>query len=424
MMLDSPTHGLDSSTALDFIRMIRNMTTTSRKTVVVALYQAGENLFNEFDKVTLLYLGRQIFFGKTTEAKKYFEDMGFKCTPQQTTADFLTAITDPSARRVKAGWESQVPRSPEDFVRLWKNSAQYHQLRQDLQQYAMDFSHTERELQKYAAYHSKLRLKHQRRKSIYSVGAATQFHANCKRAFYRLIGDKVFIGAMAFTTLFMSLITGSMFYDVPNSTDGFFSKGGALFFAVLFNVFLCFSELNTQFAQRPIVQRQRTYAMYHPAIEALAGALVEYPYKLLNTTVFDIVMYFMVGLKQTAGAFLIICLTTCKSLYVYSSIVWLLVLISFSPTDLITLTMSGFFRSLAAVSNSAEAVIGIAGICMLPFTIYTGYLIPKPSMHPWFSKSRPQTTTPPSHELRDGMTNSVLTTCRVDHLPQPRPVRF
>ncbi len=424
MMLDSPTHGLDSSTALDFIRMIRNMTTTSRKTVVVALYQAGENLFNEFDKVTLLYLGRQIFFGKTTEAKKYFEDMGFKCTPQQTTADFLTAITDPSARRVKAGWESQVPRSPEDFVRLWKNSAQYHQLRQDLQQYAMDFSHTERELQKYAAYHSKLRLKHQRRKSIYSVGAATQFHANCKRAFYRLIGDKVFIGAMAFTTLFMSLITGSMFYDVPNSTDGFFSKGGALFFAVLFNVFLCFSELNTQFAQRPIVQRQRTYAMYHPAIEALAGALVEYPYKLLNTTVFDIVMYFMVGLKQTAGAFFILWLTTCKSLYVYSSIVWLLVLISFSPTDLITLTMSGFFRSLAAVSNSAEAVIGIAGICMLPFTIYTGYLIPKPSMHPWFSKSRPQTTTPPSHELRDGMTNSVLTTCRVDHLPQPRPVRF
>ena len=70
----------------------------------MALYQAGENLTLEFDKVTILYHGRQIFFGKVPDAKTYFEDLGFICKPRQTTADFLTAITDPLVRRVRTGW--------------------------------------------------------------------------------------------------------------------------------------------------------------------------------------------------------------------------------------------------------------------------------------------------------------------------------
>lgn len=32
-----------------------------------------------FDRVTVLYEGRQIFYGRATEAKKYFEDLGFEC---------------------------------------------------------------------------------------------------------------------------------------------------------------------------------------------------------------------------------------------------------------------------------------------------------------------------------------------------------
>jgi hypothetical protein len=32
-----------------------------------------------FDKVMVLYEGRQIYFGKTGHAKQYFEDLGFEC---------------------------------------------------------------------------------------------------------------------------------------------------------------------------------------------------------------------------------------------------------------------------------------------------------------------------------------------------------
>jgi ATP-binding cassette, subfamily G (WHITE), member 2, PDR len=32
-----------------------------------------------FDKVTVLYEGRQIFFGPTQDARRYFESLGFEC---------------------------------------------------------------------------------------------------------------------------------------------------------------------------------------------------------------------------------------------------------------------------------------------------------------------------------------------------------
>ena len=113
----------------------------------MALYQAGENLILEFDKVTVLYHGRQIFFGKVADAKAYFEDLGFICKPRQTTADFLTAITDPLVRRVKTGWETRAPRTPEDFVRVWKNSSHYAQLKKEMQNYDGEFAQNQTQLE-------------------------------------------------------------------------------------------------------------------------------------------------------------------------------------------------------------------------------------------------------------------------------------
>ena len=359
---DNPTRGLDASTSVEFVRIMRTMTTISRKTAVLSLYQASENVTRQFDKVTILFLGHQIFFGSIREAKTYFEDMGFVCQPGLTTADFLTSITDPLATSGRSNGNRRTPRTPEDFVAIWKQSAHYARLQSELQQYEMDFSQVPKQLERYQAHESSLKSKHQRKQSVYMVDLRAQFAANIKRAWHRFIGDKAFLGAMAFSSIFMSLIIGSLFFSVPKSTSGYFSTGGALFFAVLFNALQTMSEIGTLYYQRPIVRRQRMYAMYHPFVEALASMLVEYPYKIINITIFDIVLYFMVGLKRDPGAFFIFWLTTYLG----------------------TLTMSAYFRMLASVTNKVESAMALAGVSVLAFAIYAGYMIPKPSMHPWF----------------------------------------
>jgi ATP-binding cassette, subfamily G (WHITE), member 2, SNQ2 len=49
---DNSTRGLDASTALDFVKILRNFTDVMKKTTFVSLYQAGEGIYDLFDKVS------------------------------------------------------------------------------------------------------------------------------------------------------------------------------------------------------------------------------------------------------------------------------------------------------------------------------------------------------------------------------------
>ncbi|KAI5310105.1 hypothetical protein KEM55_001631, partial [Ascosphaera atra] len=100
---DNSTRGLDSSTALDFVKSLRIMTDVKKTTTFVSLYQASENIYHQFDKVLLLDEGRQVFFGRISEARSYFEGLGYKEQPRQTTPDYLTGCTDPFERQFVPG---------------------------------------------------------------------------------------------------------------------------------------------------------------------------------------------------------------------------------------------------------------------------------------------------------------------------------
>jgi ABC-type multidrug transport system ATPase subunit len=92
-----------------------------------------------FDKVTLLYEGRQIYFGHINNAKKYFIDMRYHCPERQTTAGFLTSITSASERIVKPGFESKVPRMPDELAEAWKKSGERARLLEDIHTFEHEY---------------------------------------------------------------------------------------------------------------------------------------------------------------------------------------------------------------------------------------------------------------------------------------------
>jgi ATP-binding cassette, subfamily G (WHITE), member 2, PDR len=87
---DNSTRGLDSQTALEFVRSLRIAADIGGLTSLIAIYQASQAIYDMCDKAIVLYEGKQIYFGPTTEARDYFEGMGWHCPPRQTTGDFLT----------------------------------------------------------------------------------------------------------------------------------------------------------------------------------------------------------------------------------------------------------------------------------------------------------------------------------------------
>lgn len=132
---DNSTRGLDASTALDYAKSLRIMTDISNRTTLVTLYQAGEGIFELMDKVMVIDAGRCIFQGRAGEARQYFVDLGFDAPARQTTADFLTAVTDPSERRFRRGAEASAPKTSEELEQAYRKSRFYAISQQEIQAY-------------------------------------------------------------------------------------------------------------------------------------------------------------------------------------------------------------------------------------------------------------------------------------------------
>lgn len=55
------------------------------------------------------------------------------------------------------------------------------------------------------------------------------------RGFQRLLGDKTFTSVTIAGNVIISLVLGSIFLNLPDSTASFYGRGALLFVVVLFN---------------------------------------------------------------------------------------------------------------------------------------------------------------------------------------------
>ena len=286
----------------------------------MAIYQASQSIYDIFDKTILLYEGREIYFGPANKAREFFEIQGWYCPPRQTTGDFLTSITNASERQCREGMEDQVPRTVEDFERYWRESAEFKTLKRDMDAYEQEFPAGPAAAQGLQERKQAVQAAHTRSKSPYLISIPMQIKLNTKRAYQRIMMDKSSTLTTIFAQIVMALIVGSLFYGSLPATQYISSLGGALFFAVLLNALIAISEINALYSQRPIVEKHKSYAFYHPATEAIAGVLVDIPIKFSIAVAFNIILYFMVGLQRKAGQFFIYFLIVFIIMFVMSAV--------------------------------------------------------------------------------------------------------
>jgi len=302
---DNSTRGLDAATALEFTKSLRMSSNLTGSVHLVAIYQASQAIYDQFDKAVVLYGGRQIYYGPCDEAKQYFIDMGWECPTRQTTGDFLTSVTNPSERKVRSGFENKVPRTAEDFEKHWKTSPHFRALKEEEKEHEAEFPMGGKTLEQFQASRKGMQAKHVRPESPYTVSIPMQIKYCTSRQFQRLWNDKTSTVTTIIGQIVMALVIGSIFYGTPNNTASFFQKGGVLFFAILLNALLAISEINTLYAQRPIVEKQASYAFYHPFTEAMAGVVADIPIKFMIATGFNVILYFLAGLRREPSQFFI-----------------------------------------------------------------------------------------------------------------------
>ncbi|KAF3807378.1 ZEB2-regulated ABC transporter 1 [Colletotrichum gloeosporioides] len=357
---DNSTRGLDSGNAIAFCQNLRTQADLLNVAAVVAIYQAPQSAYDLFDKVTVLYEGRQIYFGRIEQARSYFEDMGFLCPERQTTPDFLTSMTSPSERRIRPGYENMTPRTPDEFAARWKASPDRAALMTAIEAYEKTHPAKDR-LEEFQQSIKAERSPRQRMKSPYMITYPRQVRLCLWRGWKRLLADPGFTISSLVYNIIVGFVLGSMFFNMKTDSSTFYYRGGIIFFALLFNAFASEMEVLTLYAQRPVVEKHNRYALYHQSAEAISSYIIELPYKITNVFTFNSILYFMANLNREPGPFFFFCL------------------VSFA----VLLAMSGIYRTMASLARTSHQAMVPVTLVTLGVMMYAGFTVPTSYMQGW-----------------------------------------
>ncbi len=357
---DNSTRGLDASTALQFIKAARAMTDILGLTSVVTLYQAGNGIYDLFDKVLVLDKGNQIYYGPMTEARPFMENLGFVCEDGANVADFLTGVTVPTERRIREDYEEKFPRTAVAIREAYQRTPIKATMEQEYRYPDTHQAKSETAEFKEAIIYDKH--KTLPKKSPLTTSFFSQVRHCVKRQFEIIWGDKPTLFIKQGVTLVQALVAGSLFYNAPNNSTGLFTKSGALFFAILYHTLMALGEVTGSFTGRPVLAKHKAFAFFHPAAFVFAQIATDLPILFVQVTQLALIVYFMVGLTVSAGAFFTF---------------WVV-------TFAVAICMTAVFRAIGALSANFDAASKISGFWLSAVILYCGYFISKPTMHPWF----------------------------------------
>ncbi|CAI7582400.1 unnamed protein product [Penicillium viridicatum] len=351
---DNSTRGLDASTALDFAKSLRILTNIYKTTTFVSLYQASENIYKQFDKVLVIDNGRQVFFGPASEARSYFEGLGFREKPRQTTPDYLTGCTDPFEREFKDGRSADdVPSTPQALVEAFDKSVFSETLDQEMKSYRDQIRKEKKIYDDFEIANKEAKRKFTSASSVYSIPFHLQTWALMQRQFLLKWQDKFALTVSWVTSVGIAIILGTVWLNQPKTSAGAFTRGGLLFISLLFNGFQAFSELASTMMGRSIVNKHRSFTFYRPSALFIAQIIVDTAFAIARILVFSIIVYFMCGLALDAGAFFIFVLIILEG-YV---------------------TMTVFFRTVGCLCPDFDYAIKFASVIITFFVLTSGYLI-------------------------------------------------
>lgn len=360
---DNSSRGLDASTAYDYAKSMRTLTDFLQATMFISLYQASEVIYNEFDKVLVIDDGRCVYYGPKEEARQYFIDLGYADRPRQTSADYVTGCTDKYERIFQEGRDaSNVPSTPEALEEAYQKSDIYRRMLEDKAEYEAEIKGEKNTF----AEDFKATVRHEKHfgtnsHSQYTVSWAQQVYALFLRQMQMTLGNKFDIFMSYFTSIVLALIAGGVFFQLPTTSAGVFTRGGDIFILLLFSSLTAFAELPTMMLGRPILARQAGFAFYRPSAQVVAALLADFPFGIPRSTLFIIILYFMSGLATSAAGFFT---------------AWFVVLISYYA-------FRALFTMFGALTKNFFTAARLAAIVMSALVLWAGYVIPQAAMARW-----------------------------------------
>ena len=307
---DGSTRGLDASSAVDYIKSLRILTDACQRATTVSLYQASDAIYEMVDKVLLIDEGRMIYQGPANRAEAYFNALGYERLPRQTMSDFLTTIPTGDPAIVREGWEYRVPRGAVDLENAFRESQAFQDVLEDVRQYEAtqhgDAAPGSRcsSISATPEFKKHIEAKKSRfvsARSSYNTSFPRQVALCTKREAWKARGHLPPLITRFLCNFVSAFLLGSMFYAMPGDTDGMYSRGGFTFYSAALVAWFQLAELETAFADRTVVSRQKRYAAVRPSAVVLGKAVVDVVVVFVQSAVFSLIAYFLAGMKMSVS---------------------------------------------------------------------------------------------------------------------------
>lgn len=346
---DEPTSGLDAYLAMSVVSTLKELARNGT-TILCTIHQPSSAIFDVFDSLQLLSLGRCMYNGPKDGAKEYFASIGYPCRENYNPADHYIWETS-----VVEGQEEECRERIKNLENSFSKSEIYEKIVTGQSE-----SIKEDPLVKDA-------IKEWERNR---VGVCMSFIWLLWRSSIVQYRDKSTMGMKFGQNLGTALIVGLVYLripwspnDAPYTNVDTFNINGAIFSAVCSFSFSYLFLVVFSFPRMQIVLRREYYdGLYYLLTAFLAEIFAGLPFLLVMPGLFIGIQYCMIGLFPSGVAF--------------GSMYFTCILIAASAT--------GYGYMISAIAPSVEAANAMAPPLMVPLLLFGGFFLQSDSVRPYF----------------------------------------
>lgn len=333
LFLDEITSGLDSENAVLVVDMLKNMCNNMNVAAVLVIHQPSYEVFCKFDRLFLLTKGKCVFADRISEISSWYDQLG------QTMPDKY--LIPGSILKIASEWGEKESELVKRSTYLSETSGE--SLRKEIEERVLP--------------------------SIFLRFKTVLF----RQLINHYVRNLTNLAARIFIYVLVSLIFGSVFWQIADTKDGevpvSFETAQAVFGATTFmtqiSYLLPFSQISTFFFDKKIFTSENPIGLYDPWMYSLSQFILE---AWLMT---------LCALGQACVSIPMIALRN-PSISGFSSFVSIFALLAFNGLVGNTLVL---LISTLAISQDLAFVIGSGGVVI--FLALSGGFVPYPLMQDW-----------------------------------------
>ncbi|CRL06051.1 CLUMA_CG018971, isoform A [Clunio marinus] len=266
LFLDEPTTGLDSSSSLQCIRLLKKLSQQG-KTIICTIHTPSALLFQMFDHLYAMTDGRCIYQGGTNNLVPFLADAGLNCPPSYNPSDFLMEIATGEYGSQNDALSKMIQNGSNESYRVEANN----------------------KVKKY-----EFEIINEDFTNRFSSSFMNQLSNLLLRNFLMLYRDKVIMWLRLGIHIVVALIVGAFFENTGGQATRITNNFRLVYAITLFLMYTSFYSLATRFSSEiAIIKTEHFNRWYSTSAYYLAMTIADIPLTLVCSFIFVATVYVM-----------------------------------------------------------------------------------------------------------------------------------